>query len=460
MRWVTRGLWVAAWGAWVWCGLGLYRELPRDIGRVVCKLPLDDSDDRPETPEGFLANENEVVTTVASEKRGVFARVRSGATGNLLREYRIAESRGLDYHVSCRYGLVLHERPFSPEPDHVRDATLDLRSGAIVRQVAALRGFAGFHPTRPLALTFDFGAVTVRKADDFGNEDTPTADEGRVEVVNLQNGVSVFSWRGRPPRAVMREESRPFFSADGHWVVVPTGRVGTDPEGLEGIEIWNLDQRSLVCTLPGVFAQGPWCTASSGRIACRPYARDDAVQVLSIPDGRALFDRGTTAAERKASGSDWQWFKVALSSDGRSLLQRDAGVLWSIDNGRPIRYLESNVDSPPVGDCFEVWNDWADAPWAVLPSLSSHHTWRDLRTGALIYRCREALPLIEASRSADGTKIVEYHEEACVRRFPPRVDWSLLAICQAILALPLIFLWLALLWRRKRRERRLGGAIA
>src|SRR5262245_44330804 len=69
------------------------------------------------------------------------------------------------------------------------------------------------------------------------------------------------------------------------------------------------------------------------------------------------------------------------------------------------------------------------------------------------YRCRDALPLIEASRSADGTKIVEYHEDACVRRFPPRVDWSLLAICQTILALPLVLLWTVLRWRRMRRTR-------
>src|SRR5262245_10823400 len=32
-RWLCRGLWLLAWSFWVWLGVGLYRELPRDIGR-------------------------------------------------------------------------------------------------------------------------------------------------------------------------------------------------------------------------------------------------------------------------------------------------------------------------------------------------------------------------------------------------------------------------------------------
>jgi hypothetical protein len=452
-RWLSRSLWLAAWSFWLWLGFGLFRELPRELGPMVVKLKLDESDDGMETPEGFLADADEIVTTVVSTERGVFARVRSATTGDLVREYRIADSRGLAFHISCRYGIALHERPFSSKPDHVRIATVDLRSGAVIRQPAALRGFAGFHPTRLLAMTFDFGAPTDRKADDGDSEAGPPAEVGHVEVVDLRNGTSVFSWRGRPPRAALREESRPFFSADGRLVVIPTGRSEDKADGIEGTEIWNLDQRALVCILPGVFVRGPWCISSTGRIACRPYRSGDAVQVLTIPDRCVLFERGTTEAEHQTSGTDWEWFKISLSSDGRSLLQGDVGVLWDIDRGRPIRQLENSVDSPPVGDLFEVWNDWAHAPWAILPGLSSHHTWRDLRSGALIYRCRDSLPLNEASRSADGSKFVEYHEEPCVRQFPPHPNYPLLALCQAILALPLVLLWAVLRWRRKRRTR-------
>src|SRR6476660_10364094 len=36
---IKRICWITAWGVWLWLGFGLYRELPRDLGRVVCKLP-------------------------------------------------------------------------------------------------------------------------------------------------------------------------------------------------------------------------------------------------------------------------------------------------------------------------------------------------------------------------------------------------------------------------------------
>jgi hypothetical protein len=38
MKWFKRGCWIAAWGVWVWCGFGLYRELPREFGPQVRSL--------------------------------------------------------------------------------------------------------------------------------------------------------------------------------------------------------------------------------------------------------------------------------------------------------------------------------------------------------------------------------------------------------------------------------------
>src|SRR5215216_5328261 len=42
MIYFKRFLWLAAWSVWVWLGFGLYRELPRDLGPVVYRLPLRD----------------------------------------------------------------------------------------------------------------------------------------------------------------------------------------------------------------------------------------------------------------------------------------------------------------------------------------------------------------------------------------------------------------------------------
>src|SRR5262245_42695098 len=40
-RWLPRTLWLLAWSFWLWCGLGLARELPRPLGTPVCRLPLE-----------------------------------------------------------------------------------------------------------------------------------------------------------------------------------------------------------------------------------------------------------------------------------------------------------------------------------------------------------------------------------------------------------------------------------
>jgi hypothetical protein len=49
MKWVKRGLWIAMWCCWVWCGFGLARELPR-----FAKSPLAQIGEVGETCFGFL----------------------------------------------------------------------------------------------------------------------------------------------------------------------------------------------------------------------------------------------------------------------------------------------------------------------------------------------------------------------------------------------------------------------
>jgi len=58
MRWVRRGLWIAAWGVWAWLGVGLYHELPRKPGALVHELNLRFPDDM---PVGFVGNTNRLV---------------------------------------------------------------------------------------------------------------------------------------------------------------------------------------------------------------------------------------------------------------------------------------------------------------------------------------------------------------------------------------------------------------
>ena len=43
-HWLSRSLWLAAWSFWLWLGFGLYRELPRELGPVVCRLPMNEAE--------------------------------------------------------------------------------------------------------------------------------------------------------------------------------------------------------------------------------------------------------------------------------------------------------------------------------------------------------------------------------------------------------------------------------
>src|SRR5262245_40697184 len=40
MKWFKRCCWLAAWGAWTWLGIGLYRELPCGLGPPICTVKL------------------------------------------------------------------------------------------------------------------------------------------------------------------------------------------------------------------------------------------------------------------------------------------------------------------------------------------------------------------------------------------------------------------------------------
>src|SRR5688572_6661845 len=50
-------LWLAAWGVWAYIGFGLLHSLPRNLGPVVCKLPLESK----EEVVGFLGEEHRIV---------------------------------------------------------------------------------------------------------------------------------------------------------------------------------------------------------------------------------------------------------------------------------------------------------------------------------------------------------------------------------------------------------------
>jgi hypothetical protein len=84
-RWLPRFLWLLAWSFWAWCGFGLYRELPRCLGLVVCKLKLNQG----EEVYGFATGAPEVVVRkrdyTAAKQVYVYSAI-DALTGERLRE--------------------------------------------------------------------------------------------------------------------------------------------------------------------------------------------------------------------------------------------------------------------------------------------------------------------------------------------------------------------------------------
>ncbi|HVJ82008.1 MAG TPA: hypothetical protein VNC50_13145, partial [Planctomycetia bacterium] len=84
--------------------------------------------------------------------------------------------------------------------------------------------------------------------------------------------------------------------------------------------------------------------------------------------------------------------------------------------------------------------DWLLATLIRAPERSGfadHYCVRDLRTGAILYRCDE--PSLGAQMTV--------RDDGSVVRIDPTPRWGLIALLQAILAAPLLALWSLLRWR-------------
>ena len=456
-RWLPRSLWLLAWSFWLWLGFGLYRELPRELGPVMLALPRNDKGIVEEYALGFLTDSDDVVTTVQSTK-GFLVRVRDGRTGVLVREAKAGECLFINMgsvivgvHYSPRLGFVLHEPHDEGHSAEHPFVTLDLRTGRSINQPHARSEFGAFHPHQPLVLTYELTQGWAR--DDDGQGQTRRLEPDRVEVVDARTGESVFSWTGSQMSEELRKRcGKPFFSADGTLVMIPAV---AEPEKRHSkeicrLEVWNLTRKTLLLSLPGCTCNGPECTSIGGRIACCPTGDENAVEVIVVNSGACVF-------RREAADEDDDWSSITLTSDGINLFQWSTGALWNVDRQVVVQRIEKGgggFDNSCPADVLAIWQDWNDWPDWLAPyveSLAPNHSWRDLRTGNLLYRCRQTLPRGEAMVNWAGTRMID--EDGDIRSFPPPLNYPLFALCQTILAFPLILVWVLLRWRRKRKLR-------
>src|SRR5262245_28363659 len=80
MKPLARCLWLLAWAGWLWLGVGLYRELPREYGEPIARLPF-----RNRSNLRFIGNTNRI-SMLKSNQAKTSIEVYDGETGALVFE--------------------------------------------------------------------------------------------------------------------------------------------------------------------------------------------------------------------------------------------------------------------------------------------------------------------------------------------------------------------------------------
>lgn len=364
MKWLKRFCWLSAWCVWLWLGFGLYRELPRELGPVVCKLPLGTGE---YSSLGFIADDDLVVFREPLRIGGRRFFVFDARQGILARELEIptdAANSSFDPCASVRsFGLLVYavdakiasERQSSVE-------VADLRNGCRRSLFRCPSGNSiedlTLHEVRPWAAFVEV----------IGERNQ------RVRVIDYQLGADVFS-----SQTTSRCLGGSTYFADGDCVLVPSGKDAKALSAHEAVkhDVWRI---GATPTKVGVVERPPtW----------------DIIEVLDVEPSPPL-----------------------------------------------------QVGYP----CYESWNQLWEK-W--LPNLKLN-TWAIMvpvgRELDFRYRLRDYPITWSTAVNSNATLVVL--DDYDVYELPPHVNWPLLALCQTILALPLVLLWALLKWRGRRAARR------
>jgi hypothetical protein len=439
-----RLLWLAAWGVWIWLGFGLHRALPRDLGPVACSHPLGDRT----SFVGFLGDESKFVTvTMRDREKPAGLAVWDAFTGKQIAAFDgPIGAEGTEYDFNPKQTFALGQRV--GRDDGL--SALDIKTGEWTDFPPDATGARVFHQEKPWAMFWEWAVEGV--------------DGGKVYVFDLKSGERILHWKSRRPGSPPRDLHRlPIFIGDR--VGVPTRKPGTkgapvDPKECE-LEVWSIPQTAAPeQVVKGVIVQEDGMASPRGRILWTiAPSTDQSVDVFDLALGDFVFSepprdkRGHEATEDRIVRMGHS--SVRLSRDGRFVHWPEQGRLWNVDRNRecwidrPGQRL-MHLDARSRMEILEEWQipgweDWQEDTFAV----------RDAATGSLLYRTWKMCLDV---RNADDTLQVEFDGDGIrIHHLPPPVNWPLFAVCQTILALPLILLWAALKWKARRAKVRECG---
>jgi hypothetical protein len=435
-RWIGRFLWIAAWCGWAWLGVGLHRELPRRPGDVVC-VPEVAKD---ATPVGFVGKTGLLV----------LSRIADPVT-------RITEIAVVD----AKDGRKVHavRGPFDNDQEFQQNIVQSLASGVLLSSEMPHENGRNFTPS---LRALDLAAGEWRLLDDqpvrhvtmhpqkpwVAYVRTVLNYDHSLRVADVTTGKRLLNHR-LPTRAKVLD--RPFFLEGDRVAVVGSSSEGVNAKDAGGrYEILSMntpDAKPTVVEGPAVdqFAS----MGMNGRVVYKTTSHSPAVEV---------FDLETRQSKRPLSAQTWggdsdSISPPVISCSGRTVLGGAAKSVWNIDTEMEI-WRPGSWESPHAFDYYDdfaVVEDWSGL-WAKFLPGFRFKTWarRDFATGALKQRTSYDQNVIPHFCNAAGN--LAAMKDGTIRSLPLRVNWPLLALCQAVLAAPLVLLWAVLRWRRRRKE--------
>ena len=449
MRWVKRGLWVAAWSFWAWLGFGLYRELPRDLALASVVRPSNSTTLQLINPLGFVGDTDRFAVVLRNGKHlrsFTEIRVYDGATGEVVLQVpgpAYGDLLGDKFFSPCDGSLFAAVSPDNSEAGLFR---LDLESGKW-HCITTNREVAGgaVHPSWPWIL--------------FSERREDKGEVGRfvVVVVDWKSGKEIFA---RPiPLSITFPGRGARFADDEYRVAIPLRRKG----GAQDDRCWEIWRVGKPAGLEAIIEDapiGPSPSFAAGRVAFSNPLWTSAVEVCDFAAANIVFTNmlGEQRPPLPSSPADWR-APAVLSRSGRRVLGGDPSTLWDVDSGAVV-WRASNGALAFGGPqqfankgFFGVVEQW-DVLWKDWLSKFEYHTFaiRDLETSRLKFRVGPTKAKIAPSYW-NAAETLAADQAGNVYRVPARVNYPLLALCQTILALPLILLWVLLRWHRKRRLR-------
>jgi hypothetical protein len=429
-RWLPRSLWLLAWAFWVWLGFGLYRELPR---RASDPLPVSLSGPS-EILLDSIRGEDLLVTLQESHDLVRLYRLIDARTGRLVQQVTGPWFNGLIEPIH-HHGVVVGFDGDRPRADAKATpyVAVDLRTGAQRELDADTTNILDIHRRQPWVL-----ARTGR------------GGQTRLTVFDFRDGVRVGEWHApAPPNGFGEKLLAAYFLEAVDELLIHLER----DKGGDGPPEQRLVRSTIEVTKPRVLradkADHAFVTkpVANGRCTWETVEGDQGVfAVIDARDGATLFSQSSSPLLREFPL--WR-----LSGQGESLLI----LLRYLDTVLEGRTLWSQA---PVGEsalfsrfpnCFCVEEEWPQRfGCAVFPVLLRTVAFREMESGALLFRTLEGK---DAKMGWSSDARFCWDSNGVVYRLPLVVNYSLLAICQSLLALPLIMLWAILRWRRKRRLR-------